>query len=263
MKHLIRVVFLYNTISSSVLNHLRTELKEFPNIEIIIPQSTEISDMIPLVEKADVLVGWKCPKELLPYTQHLKLYISPYTGVSYLIKAFKQMTPPPHFPIVNAHGAAKLIAQHAVAMLFGIMNHLIIHHNDMLNGNWIPGGEGVEEPCPSIPIEGRKIGLFGYGQINQTVHKYLRGFPVEFHALKRSWKKTSEEKHPNKIVQYSPKQLDIFMKNIDTLIIAAPLTPETENLIRMKQLKLLGPDGIIVNVGRAKIINEKDLFNVL
>ncbi|MCF2138801.1 MAG: hypothetical protein K9W44_01940 [Candidatus Lokiarchaeota archaeon] len=259
----LKIVFLYNTISPLVLHYLKKKFHAFPNIELIVPKSLSLEDMIPLVETADVLIGWKCPLELLKRAKRLKLYITPYTGVSYLVETFKKLSPPPSFPIVNAHGAAILIAQHAVALLFGILNHLVIHHNKMLEGKWIPGGEGVEEQFPSIPIIGRKIGLFGYGQINQKVHKLLQGLPVEFHIMKRNWNFDQNDSFPTPIHSYIPKQLDLFMKSIDTLIIAAPLTPQTKNLIKMKHLRLLGKEGIIVNVGRAKIINERDLFHAL
>lgn len=262
----IRVLFLYNSVSPRVLSYIKNRLRDFTNVEIIIPESLSIPDLIPLAQKANVILGWNCPEELFPYIRHIKLYITPYTGLSYLIRKFRKMNPPPQFPIVNSHGGAKLIAQHAVAMLFGILNHLVIHHMEMLDGTWIPGGEGVDERFPTIPIEGRNIGLFGYGHINQNVHKYLQGLSGNFHILKRSWDNFQNQQAPTKFTRYTPDQLDIFMEKIDTLIIAAPLTPETREAIKMKQLELLGKNGkkgIIVNVGRSKIINEKDLFTAL
>jgi len=47
------------------------------------------------------------------------------------------------------------------------------------------------------------------------------------------------------------------------LIIAIPFTSKTEGLINSNELKLLGKNGIIVNVGRGSIIDEKALYNAL
>jgi phosphoglycerate dehydrogenase-like enzyme len=264
----IKVVFLYNTISPRVIAHLETELAGYP-VKLIVPPNTTFETMAPLVRQADILIGWKCPPELLAEARNLRLYITPYTGVSYLIKAFKQLKEPLQVPIVNAHGAASLIAQHAVALLFGILNHLVFHHREMIEGTWIPGGEGIEEPYPSLPITNRKIGLFGYGSVNQQVHQMLSGFPVEFHALRKFWSKavdpqTGEEMDcPTPLTKYTPAELDDFMEAIDTLIISAPLTAETRGMITLEHLRKLGAEGVVVNVGRGKIIPEADLFAAL
>ncbi len=92
----------------------------------------------------------------------------------------------------------------------------------------MPGGEGIEEPYPTLPIGGRKIGLFGYGSVNRQVHTMLQGFPVEFHALRKDWSKiSSSEDIPDNnlpsLTKYTPDELESFMTAIDTLIIAAPL----------------------------------------
>lgn len=259
----IKVVFLYNSLSNNVFRYLQKQLQAF-SIEWIIPEDTSIEKMKSLVSDADILVGWKCPPELLTAAENIKLFITPYTGVSYLVKAMQSLNPPLKCPIVNAHGAAKLIAQHTISLLFGILNHLVIHHNEMIDGKWVPGGEGIEEPFPSMPIEGRKIGLLGYGQINQRVHQMLSGFSVEFHILRKNWKKDGDQsKLPTKIVKYHAEELNEFMNQIDTLIIAAPLTDQTRNMIGKRQLELLGSNGVIVNVGRGKIIDESALFDAL
>ncbi|MHA1518764.1 MAG: NAD(P)-dependent oxidoreductase [Promethearchaeota archaeon] len=267
----VKVVFLYNSLSPHVIRYLENALREYP-VDLIIPKNIDFESMRPLVSKADVLIGWKCSTELLTHARNLRLYITPYTGISYLIKAFRKLEVPLTCPIVNAHGAASLIAQHAVALLFGILNHLVVHHLEMIAGKWVPGGEGIEEPYPSIPIGGRKIGLLGYGSVNRQVHSMLSGFPVEFHALRRDWSKSDSlpldgpsSKAPQlpPITKYNPDELEAFMTTIDTLIIAAPITKETREMITMDHLKLLGPQGVVVNVGRGKIIRENDLFNAL
>ncbi len=129
----VKVVFLYNTLSPRVISHLENAFREYP-VELIIPKKTDFESMCPLVAQADILLGWKCSAELLAHARKLRLYITPYTGVSYLVKAFNELEVPLTCPIVNAHGAADLIAQHAVALLFGILNHLIVHHREMTEG---------------------------------------------------------------------------------------------------------------------------------
>ena len=53
------------------------------------------------------------------------------------------------------------------------------------------------------------------------------------------------------------------MKSIDICIVAVPQTAKTIDLIRRKELEILGKEGYLVNVARGKVINEKDLFKCL
>ncbi|CAF3792398.1 unnamed protein product [Rotaria sp. Silwood1] len=127
----------------------------------------------------------------------------------------------------------------------------------MKEGKWRLG----DDEAVSIPLRDRKIGLLGYGAINKKVHKFLSGFDVEFHILKRSWEKSDE------IIakKYLPSQLNEFLTEVDTLIIALPDTDETNNLIGTKELELLGKNkkSVLVNIARGAIINEEALYNAL
>jgi len=57
--------------------------------------------------------------------------------------------------------------------------------------------------------------------------------------------------------------LDEFLKEIDTLIVAVPQTPDTLSLIGQKELELLGPEGLVVNIARGPVIDESALYKVL
>ena len=58
-------------------------------------------------------------------------------------------------------------------------------------------------------------------------------------------------------------QLDEFLRAIDILIVSLPLTPKTEGLIGERELELLGPDGLFLNVGRGAVVDEESLYNAL
>jgi phosphoglycerate dehydrogenase-like enzyme len=68
---------------------------------------------------------------------------------------------------------------------------------------------------------------------------------------------------PTKSEKYVFSQFTTFLKGIEILIIAVPLTPITEGLIKLKELKILGPDALVVNVSRGPVIDEESLFKAL
>ena len=57
--------------------------------------------------------------------------------------------------------------------------------------------------------------------------------------------------------------LNKFLKEIDILTIHCPLNKKTENLISLKELKLMKKDSIIINTARGGIVNEVDLVHAL
>jgi phosphoglycerate dehydrogenase-like enzyme len=138
------------------------------------------------------------------------------------------------------------------------MNKTIPHHNWMVNGKWRTGDEDAE----STPLRRRKVGLLGYGAVNSKVHRFLSGFNVEFLILKRTWKNEDKD-FPTKFQKFTPSQLHLFLEHVDILIVAVPLTSATMDLIGKKELQLLGSAGLLINMSRGIVVNQKDLFESL
>jgi len=135
------------------------------------------------------------------------------------------------------------------------MNKIIPHHEWMREGKWRTG----DKEAASLPLRFRKVGLFGYGAINQKVHKMLAGFDIEFSVLRKHWEKQISDL-PTPVIKFGLSQLDDFLKEIDILVVAAPATSLTEGIIKQRELELLGPKGLIVNVARGEIIDEQSLY---
>ena len=62
---------------------------------------------------------------------------------------------------------------------------------------------------------------------------------------------------------HPPQEIDHLLLRSDVLIITLPITPETEGLIGAKQLSALILGGILVNVGRGRIVDQAALFEAL
>ena len=119
----------------------------------------------------------------------------------------------------------------------------------MKEGKWRLG----DKEAKSLSLAHRTVGLLGYGHVNQNVHRLLMPFGCAVKILKRKPAKD----------QFGPEDLNTFLKQVDTLVIALPLTEQTKNMISAEQLALLGKDGILINAGRGEIVVEKDLFDAL
>ncbi len=58
----------------------------------------------------------------------------------------------------------------------------------------------------------------------------------------------------------SVDDLDLLLAAADVLIVSTPLTPATKDLIGARELGLMKPDAILVNLARGEIIQEAPLF---
>jgi phosphoglycerate dehydrogenase-like enzyme len=85
---------------------------------------------------------------------------------------------------------------------------------------------------------------------------------VKFHILRNNWSK-QRVAMATQAKRYVFSQLLKFLKVIDILIVALPVTSLTKGLIKAEEIELLGEEGLIVNVARGEIINQEDLYNAL
>lgn len=246
-------------IPEQVKNYFIYQLKAVSNIRIIFPEDFTEKNLNKLVSDADILIGWRPSKTLLLHAKKMKLFINPGAGIHHLIENFREINRKRDVILVNGHGNSYFVAQHTVALLLSLMNKIILHHNWMSNGIWRTG----DKEAASVPLRFRKIGLLGYGAINQKVHKMLSGFKNnKFYIIRKNWNKQTTP-IPTEIVKFEFNRLHEFLELIDILIIAVPVTSLTKDIIREKELELLGSNGLLVNVSRGEIINEEDLFIAL
>ncbi|MEA2071144.1 MAG: NAD(P)-dependent oxidoreductase [Asgard group archaeon] len=240
-------------------DYLQEGLKDYSEVELLFPEQTDEETLLSLAPQADILVGWRPSEKLLATAENLGLFINPGAGVQHLTDLFRKVTQDRDITLVNGHGNSYFTAQHAVALLLALTNKVVPHHNWLVAKKW----RKRDADAKSIPLRNRKIGLLGYGAVNQKVHRFLSGFNVAFHVLKRSWDRKRVEKYPTTITKYTPDKLSAFLKVIDVLIIAVPLTSETEGLIGEKEFQLLGSDSFIVNMSRGQVIQEKAFYQAL
>ncbi len=233
-------------------------LQEFPNLKLIFPTDTSEEYLLSLVPQADIIIGWRPTKKLLDAASKLSLFINPGVGVQHLIPLFQDLSSSRYITLVNGHGNTYFTAQHAVALLLALTNKVVPHHNWMISGLWRKG----DSDAISLPLRSKTIGLLGYGALNQKIHRFLSGFDLSFAILRKDWSK-QDRALPTLAQCYSPSELDAFLKSIDILIIGLPLTSHTKGLIGTHELSLLGPNGLLINVGRGEVVDEESLYTAL
>jgi phosphoglycerate dehydrogenase-like enzyme len=238
--------------------YLRAGFCDLPGVELVFPPDTKEETLLEYAPEADIIVGWRPTPELLAAAEKLRLFIMPGAGVQHLIEPFTELNCEREVTLVNGHGNAYFTAQCAVSLLLSLMTQVIPHHNAMAAGEW---NRHFGEP-ETIPLLRRKVGLLGYGAVNRKVHRFLSGFDVEFAILRRDWGRETNAL-PTPVAEYSPEWLSEFLSAVDILIIAVPMTPQTEGVIGGDELALLGESGLLVNIARGKVVDEENLYLAL
>ena len=107
-------------------------------------------------------------------------------------------------------------------------------------------------------VYGRTIGIVGFGRIGQAVARRAKGFGMRILYNSRTRKPEAEEELG---AEFRP--LDELLSESDFVVLAVPLTKETYHMIGERELKLMKPTAILVNIGRGKVVDTEALVKAL
>ncbi len=206
-----------------------------------------------VLKKAEVIVGWVPIKPLLERAENCVLFQTPSVGVSG--KRLEFFREHPEIKIANSHANAYAVAQHSLALLLSLCNRIIPYHLDMISGEWTPNSDYIS----SIVLKNKTAGLLGFGAVGRQIRDFLSPFQLDFIACTYSGKGPAQK--VKKYFRYDDRHN--FLKHTDILFAALPLTRETRGMIGQEELRLLGKEGIIINVSRGAVIQEKALYDAL
>ena len=118
------------------------------------------------------------------------------------------------------------------------------------SGQWVKKG-----PMPlGRSLRGKTMGIIGLGRIGQTIATRAQAFGLNiiYHGPR------------DKNVSYPfVASLEEMATKSDILMVACPYTTDTHQLVDARILKALGRDGVLVNIARGKIVDEKALVDAL
>jgi phosphoglycerate dehydrogenase-like enzyme len=124
------------------------------------------------------------------------------------------------------------------------------------------GSWAAHQPAGGSPhgeVFGQTIGIVGYGRIGREVARRAVGFGCKVIGANRS--PVADKGHASEI--YPLAELDRMLPQCDVLLIAAGLGPETRGLIDARRLALMKPSALLINIGRAAIVDEEALYEAL
>lgn len=160
--------------------------------------------------------------------------------------------------VTNVPGySTNSVSQHVFAFMLELCQHVQIHSDSVLKGEWVSAKDFSYVLTPLIELHGKTLGVVGMGQIGQQTAKIAKAFGMNVIANVRT---------PRII----PGLEDIMYCNIEDLLresdfvsLHCPLTEETAGFINRERLAIMKPTAYLINTARGQLIDEVDLAEAL
>ncbi|MCZ6632067.1 MAG: hydroxyacid dehydrogenase [bacterium] len=117
---------------------------------------------------------------------------------------------------------------------------------------------GMEKGKHRGMLMGKRVGLIGCGHMGRRLIQFLRPFEVDVWVYDPYLPREMAE-----VVGFTQTSLDHVFSDCDVVVCVAPLTPKTEGMIGKRELDLLRPGSVFVNVSRGKIVDSDALIERL
>lgn len=151
--------------------------------------------------------------------------------------------------IAAPEGNRNAVGEHALGMLLSLMNKLNRADKLVREGKWIrEGNRGYE-------LEGKTVGIIGYGNMGKSFAKKLKGFEVTVLCYDIQDNVADEN-----AVQVSLNELQ---QKSDVLSLHIPWTPETDKMINSEFINQFAKPFWFINTSRGKNVVTDDLVDAL
>ena len=145
------------------------------------------------------------------------------------------------------------VAEMVVALIIMHMRH------GLESIQWIKDGGWVQGTTPYFlwmghELQGKKVGLVGFGAVAQAAAKILDGFDCEVCYYDYKGRPFGH---------YTPMSVEEIFKTCDIVSLHLPVSDSTRGLVTEELLRSMKPDALFVNAGRSALVDTKALIRVL
>jgi hydroxypyruvate reductase len=186
--------------------------------------------------------------DMLPDLKAIVCYGTGYDGVDLAAAASR------HIVVGHSPGAnASSVADIAVTLMLAATRRLLVADNYVRSGDW-----AATKPSPMMRpqagMRGRKVGVYGMGEIGRKIAARVASFETEVGYFSRS-------RH-DVPYHYLPS-LEALAEWCSILMIAVRAGPDTNHAVDAGILQKLGADGYVVNIARGSVIDQAALIAAL
>ncbi len=215
--------------------------KPFPSQDALVAALADVDIVIAMRERTAF------PREVLERLPALKLLVT--TGManaSIDVGAARENG----VTVCGTSGSPAAAPELTWALLLSAARNLTAEERSLRAGTW-QTGVGFE-------LAGKTLGIVGLGKIGQRIAGYANAFGMEVLAWSQNLTAETAEASGARLVS----KTDLF-RLCDVATLHLRLSPRSENTVAEEELRLLGPEGILVNTARGPLVNQDALVRAL
>jgi lactate dehydrogenase-like 2-hydroxyacid dehydrogenase len=186
--------------------------------------------------------------DMMPNLGAIVCYGTGYDGVDLNAAAARNIAVG-HSPGANAASVADI----AVILMLAVTRRLLVADNYVRSGDW-----GAAKPSPMMRpqagMPGRRIGVYGMGEIGRKIAARVAAFEAEVGYFSRSQRDVPYRYFPS---------LEALADWCSVLVIAVRAGYDTHHVVNADILKRLGEDGYVINIARGSVIDQAALVQAL
>ena len=217
-----------------------------PEHEVLIPEEFDHEHLGSLLPEAAALLTAHAPvtEEMIERAPALRLVAKPGAGVDNIdvsAAARRGVT------VTNVPGArGRAVAEHALFLLLHLSRR-----------GWLRDDPAWRDTL-ATQLGGKSLGIVGLGEIGAHVARFGRGLGMQVIAHTRT---PDPDRAPGVPVRFV--DLDTLLREADAVILCAPLTDATRNMIDGRALRMMKEDAYLINVARGPLVSTEDLLEVM
>ena len=151
--------------------------------------------------------------------------------------------------IAAPEGNRNAVAEHALGMLLSLFNNLNKANAEVKSGKW------SRESNRGYELDGKTVGIIGYGNMGKAFAKKLRGFDVD--VLCYDIKENVGDENAKQVA------LEELQLKADVLSLHIPWTPETDRMVNTPFIESFAKAFWLINTARGKSVVTDDLVSAL
>jgi len=225
----------------------RLQAAGFENHEDFVSSKAEIEEKIQDYQGIVIRSRFKIDKTFLDKATHLQFIARVGAGLESIDCAYAKIK---NIQLIAApEGNRNAVAEHTLGMILSLFNHLNVADSEIKSGQW------HREKNRGHELDGKTVGIIGYGNMGKSFAKKLRGFDVEVICYDIQKNVGDENARQVSLIELQQKT--------DVLSLHIPWTPETDKLISIDFINAFAKPFWFINTSRGKNVVTADLVLAL
>ena len=228
--------------------------REFPQLDVV--PSSDYARVNDEIADADIAISWSLRGEQIKAAKKLKWIHSTATAVHALMSPELRAS---NIVVTNArdvHGP--VVAEHAMALVFALAKRLPQAMRYQQKKHWAQA-DIWNQPLGPRELNGATMTIIGLGGIGRPLAKMAASLGMRVLGVREHPEHTCEGVQRT----FAFTQLEDALREADFVVLAAPVTQNTRQLMNAARLACLKRDAYLINVARGVLIDENALIDAL